>query len=309
MGNHNSARDGEGSQSPSENADGESYGGFAQAISALEKLNRLESDIATILSSCKVPVKETRKFLRCNTPEQVANISLFQYMKALFMQLGVDIGISQIEPYFYRFQVYNSAISDLYSGTSGRTCDIISEAISRFFNRDLNLGCRVEETNCVNAGNETCEFEIAVDREDYCRMILSDEEKNILRELGSDEGAERLEVSSGIPPKEMEFRLSTFRRLELVGEDGRTTELGVKCSSQHTTEDDVDTPWEDMGELSSAISSAVSFAEASHLSIPPDSEDASYEGKGPDRKSVKGYKSFAELLAKQVDEESESEGF
>jgi hypothetical protein len=205
--------------------------------------------------------------------------------------------------------VNNSAISDLYSGTSGRTCEIISEAISRFFNRDLSLGCHVEEISCVNAGDESCEFEIAVDREDYCRVTLSDEEKNILRELGSAEGAERLEVSSGIPPEEMEFRLSSLKKLELVGEDGRTTELGIKCSSQYTAEDDADTPWEDMGELSSAISSAVSFAEASHLSIPPDSEDASHGSKSPDRKTVKGYKSFAELLAKQVDQESESEGF
>jgi hypothetical protein len=64
-----------------------------------------------------------------------------------------------------------------------------------------------------------------------------------------------------------------------------------------------------MGDLSTAISSAVSFAEASHLSLPPDSEDTSQDGKAKDRKSVKSYRSFAELLAKQVDKESESEGF
>ncbi len=307
--NYERNRDGEGSQPGPDDPEGSSYGGFAQAISALEKLNRLESDIATILSSCKVPVKETRKFLRCTTPEQVANISLFQYMKALFMQLGVDMEVSRIEPYNYRFVVNSSAISDLYSGTSGRTCHLISEAISRFFNRDLNLGCTVEEIECVNAGDQSCQFKISVDREDYCRVTLSDDEKNILRELGSSESAQRLEVYTGMAPAEKEFYTSLFKKLELVGEDGRSTELGVKCSTQLRTEDDAETPWKDMGELSSAISSAVSFAEASHLSLPPDSEVTSKDGKAPDRKSVRAYRSFAELLAKQVDEESESEGF
>jgi hypothetical protein len=311
MGNPDSAKDknGEDSQPHSRNTEGErnSYGGFAQAISALEKLNRLESDIATILSSCKVPLQETRKFLRCTTPEQVANISLFQYMRALFMQLGVDIEISLIEPYSYSFIVNNSAISDLYSGTSGRTCHLISEALSRFFNRDMNLGCSVEEIKCANAGDKSCEFEITVDREDYCRHTLSSEEKNILKALGNPDGDP--EVLSGIPPKVMEFHLTLFEKLELVGEDGKTTDLGNRCSTQHTMEDETDTPWEDMGDLSTAISSAVSFAEASHLSLPPDSEDTSQDGKASDRKSVKSYRSFAELLAKQVDKESESEGF
>lgn len=307
--NYERNRNGEGSQPGPDDPEGSCYGGFAQAISALEKLNRLESDIATILSSCKVPVKETRKFLRCTTPEQVANISLFQYMKALFMQLGVDMEVSGIELYNYRFVVSNSAISDLYSGISGRTCHLISEAISRFFNRDLNLGCTVEEIECVNAGNQSCQFKVSVDREDYCRATLSDDEKNILRELGSSESAQRVEVYTGMTPVEKDFHISLFKKLELVGEDGKSTELGVKCSTQLRTEDDAETPWKDMGELSSAISSAVSFAEASHLSLPPDSENTSKDGKAPDRRSVRAYKSFAELLAKQVDEESESEGF
>jgi hypothetical protein len=230
-------------------------------------------------------------------------------MKALFMQLGVDIEISQIEPYSYCFLVNNSAISDLYSDTSGRTCHLVSEAISRFFNRDLNLGCSVEEIKCVNAGDQSCEFEISVDREDYCRATLSDDERSILRELANLEGTEDSVACSGIPPEEMEFHIATFKKLELVGEDGKSTELGIKCSSHDVKEVDSGAPWEDMGELSSAISSAVSFAEASHLSIPPDSKNPSQAGKTPDRNLVKGYRSFAELLAKQVDKESESEGF
>jgi hypothetical protein len=303
------SRGGKGSQVGEDSPESGQYGGFAQAIFALEKLNRLESDIATILSTCKVPVKETRKFLRCTTPEQVANISLFQYMRALFMQLGVDIGISLIKPYNYRFVANNSAISDLYSGTSGKTCHLISEAISRFFNRDLDLGCSVHEIECVNAGDKSCQFEIHVDKEDYCRVTLSDNEKNILRELGRSHDEPNSKFHADMTSEEREFHISWLKRLELVGEDGRSTELGIKSSSVQDTEDDAETPWEDMGDLSSAISSAVSFAEASHLSLPPDSEDPSRDGKAPDRKCVKGYKSFAELLAKQVDEESESEGF
>lgn len=287
----------------------DSHEGFAEAISTLEKLNRLESDIATMISSCKVPAKETRKFLRCTTPKQATNISLFQYMAALFMQLGIDIEISRVEPYKYCFLVRNSAISNLYSDTTGHTCHLVCEAISRFFNRDMNLGCSVKETKCVNAADKYCEFEVNVDKEDFCKTLLSDEEKFMLKELGGSTESTESQVSSGIPPEELEFRLATFRKLDLIGEDGKTTEFGTRCSSRYIEEEDVDAPWKEMGELSSAISSAVSFAEASHLSMPPKSEDSSHEAVTLDRKEVKGYRSFAELLAKQVDKESESEGF
>jgi len=311
---HSNCGDGrqrEDSQHPAKGSEreGDSLEGFAEAISTLEKLNRLESDIATMISSCKVPAKETRKFLRCTTPEQATNIALFQYMAALFMQLGIDIEISRVEPYMYCLLVKNSAISDLYSGTSGHTCHLVCEAISRFFNRDLNLGCSVKETKCVNAADKYCEFEVIVDREDFCRTLLSDEEKFILKELGRSTEATESQASSGISPKELEFRLAMFRKLDLVGEDGKATEFGIKCSSRYVEEEDVDTPWKEMGELSSAISSAVSFAEASHLSMPAKPEDSSHGAMALDRKEVKGYRSFAELLAKQVDKESESEGF
>lgn len=285
------------------------FEGFAQAIAALKKLNQLESDIATIISSCKVPLREARKFLRCTMPEQVANISLFQYMKALFMQLGIDIEVSRIEPYTYYFLAKESAISDLYSGTKGRTCHLVCEAIARFFNRDLNLSVSAEEIRCVNAGDKVCEFETTVNREDYCMMTLSDEEKHILQELAGSKGKTGDLDFSGMSSEELEFKMAMFRKLDLIDDDGNPTELGVRSSSKHVEEEEFDTPWKDMGEVSTAISSAVSFAEASHLSLPEEAEKPYQTGKAPDQKEVKGYKSFAELLAKQVDKESDSEGF
>ncbi len=299
------------SQSSSNNPEtgGDPFEGFAQAIAALKKLNQLESDIATIISSCRVPLREARKFLRCTTPEQVANISLFQYMKALFMQLGIDIEVSGIKPYTYYFLVKESAISDLYSGTRGRTCHLVCEAIARFFNRDLNLSVSAEEIACVNSGDEACQFETTVNRQDYCMMALSDEEKYILQELGRSNGRESKSDISGIPREELEFKMSLFRELELIDDEDRPTELGLRSSSKFVEEEEFDTPWKDMGEVSTAISSAVSFAEASHLSLPEESDNSYHKGKAPDQKEVRGYKSFAELLAKQVDKESESEGF
>ncbi|MCK4443455.1 MAG: hypothetical protein KAW09_02855 [Thermoplasmata archaeon] len=285
------------------------FGGFAQAVSALKKLNQLESDIATIISSCRVPVREARKFLRCSTPEQVANISLFQYMRALFMQLGIDIEVSQIEPYAYFFVVKQSAISDLYSSISGHTCHLVCEAIARFFIRDLYLSCSVDEIRCVNAGDKACEFEAIVNKGDYCRIAFSNEEKELLKELARSDGAIETPIISWASPEELEFRLFLFKEFDLVDEGGKVTELGVKCSTQPIEEEDLESPWKEMGDLTSAISSAVSFAEASHLSVPPDSQNSSHESEPLDQSKVKGYRSFAELLAKQVDKESESEGF
>jgi predicted hydrocarbon binding protein len=288
---------------------GDPFEGFAQAIAALKKLNQLESDIATIISSCRVPLREARKFLRCTTPEQVANISLFQYMKALFMQLGIDIEVSGIRPYTYYFLVKESAISDLYSETKGRTCHLVCEAIARFFNRDLNLSVSAEEISCVNAGDDVCEFETTVNKEDFCMMALNDEEKYVLKELATSKGNTKEGDLSGIPSEELEFKMSLFRELDLIDDDGNPTELGLRSSSKHVEEEEFDTPWKDMGEVSTAISSAVSFAEASHLSLMREANSSYHKSKTLDRKEVKGYKSFAELLAKQVDKESKSEGF
>ncbi len=285
------------------------FEGFAQAVSALKKLNQLESDIATIISSCTVPVREARKFLRCSTPEQVTNISLFQYMRSLFLQLGIDIEVSQIEPYVYFFVVRQSAISDLYSGLRGHTCHLVSEAIARFFIRDLYLSCSVDETRCVNAGDEVCEFEATVNKADYCRIAFSNEEKELLRELVRSDGSIETSKVPWASPEELKFRLFKFKEFNLVDEGGRVTDLGVECSTQPIEEEDLDSPWKEMGDLTMAISSAASFAEASHLSVSPNPRDSSHKDKPLDQSKVKGYKSFAELLAKQVDKQSKSEGF
>ncbi|UCD92740.1 MAG: hypothetical protein JSV43_02155 [Methanobacteriota archaeon] len=230
---------------------GSAYGGFAEAISALEKLNRLESDIATMISACRIPIKEVRKFFRCTTPDQTSNVSLFQYMKALFMQLGIDLEISGIEPYCFSFSVKDSAVSDLYSGTQGRTCDLICEAISRFFERELKLGCVVKEVRCVNAGNEFCEFEAAIDREDFCRVALGDAEREILRALmksGSGGGVQ--ESVPKVTYEELEFRMALLKKWDLIDDREKVTELGANCASYVVEEDDIEPPWREMRDLS-----------------------------------------------------------
>lgn len=285
--------------------------GFAQAISALQKLNRLESDIATLISECKVPLKETRKFLRCTTPDQASNVALFQYMRALFMQLGIELRITDVRPFRYTLAVRDSAISNLRSRTNGHTCDLISEAISRFIQRNLNLACDVEEIRCSNAGDDRCEFEATIDKEDFCRVVLSDVERDILRELTSYSGGvvDPKQLSSLIPPEEADFRLDLLRRLELVEEDGQVTELGARFSTEDVEEDDFAPPWREMSEMASAISNALSFAEASRHSLSTESKDDTQEKKFPDTKEVRECRSFAELLAKQIEKESKTEGF
>lgn len=290
--------------------DESAYGGFAEAISALEKLNRLESDIVTIISACKVPIKEIKKFFRCTTPDQASNVSMFQYMRALFMQFGIDLEISNIEPYCYSFAVRSSAVSDLYSGTQGRTCDIVCEAISRFFQRELNLDCHVKEIRCVNAENGCCEFEATIDREDFCRVALGDAEREILRTLLQSHGQDDLQgVSSDRTDEELEFRIALLKEWDLVGEGGKVTELGIKCTTQSLEENGFEPPWRGMSKLSSAISSALSFAEAGCVSLSNGSPNDAQTSKISDLKEVRECRSFAELLAKQVNKESKKEGF
>lgn len=279
--------------------------GFAQAVSTLEKLNRLESDIATIISSYKVPIKEARKFLRCTTPEQLANISLFQYMKALFVQLGIDIDITRVEPFVYLFHVKDSAISNLYSGIKGRTCYLICEAIARFFNRDLNLSVSVEETQCVNNGDEMCLFETRVNKEDFCTITLSDEEKRFLAGLAN---SNEVSTKTSLSQEELDFMMDMFQRYNLINEVGKVTQLGVRCASQFIEEEEIESPWSSMSNIASAISNALSFAEATYLSLSAESRNPSETDRPLSRKKVRSYRSFAELLAKQVVNESSTEG-
>lgn len=303
-------RDGPCASSGTKPIDENAYEGFAETISALQKLNRLESDIATMISTYKIPTKEIRKFFRCTTPDQVTNVSLFQYMKALFMQLGINLEITGIEPFCYSFVVRNSAISDLYSGIQGRTCDLVGEAISRFFQRELNQSCVAKEIRCVNAGDSCCEFEARIDKEDFCSVAVGDSERDILRVLSKSKDVDGLrQVFSEMSDEELDFRLAQLKRLDLVGKNGEVTKLGVKCSTQSVEEHDFEPPWREMSELASAISSALSFAEAGCVSLSEDSTNDSHDGKISDSKEVRECRSFAELLAKQINKESKTEGF
>ena len=72
-------------------ADENDFGSFAEAITALGTLNKMEAAVSAALATSKVPGREKRKFMKCGTPEEAMNTALFQFMAMLFKQVGLQI--------------------------------------------------------------------------------------------------------------------------------------------------------------------------------------------------------------------------
>jgi hypothetical protein len=49
---------------------------FAEAISTLEKLTKMETKITAAMEDSRVPWKESRKLLKCMNPDQMSNTTL-----------------------------------------------------------------------------------------------------------------------------------------------------------------------------------------------------------------------------------------
>ena len=58
----------------------ELFGSFAEALSSLDRLTKIESKLSVAIRNSKVPWKETRRILKCITPDEFSNTPLFQYV-------------------------------------------------------------------------------------------------------------------------------------------------------------------------------------------------------------------------------------
>ncbi len=286
---------------------GNEFGSFAETISALGTLTKLESAVSAAIKNSKTPARETRKFLKCMSVEEAGNTALFQFIRELFRRVGLgQMKLTRNDIFRYDLAIEDSPVAKLYPNVKNKkTCYITAEAIIEFFTKDLGLPGNCEETSCVNMGDPYCEFTISLQPLAVYQLALDPYDKEIISAIIDGSTVKSLATKLEMSDEEAKYRLGVLQRYHILDEKYAITEIGdtyQKYGEGMPVEDeDFPPPWKDMAEITSAISASTSFAEAFTETA---KEDAIWEIKEEDivnladeaKKSV----SFAELISKQI---------
>lgn len=281
---------------------------FAEAISSLEKFTKIESKITVAIDISRVPWKESRKLLKCMNPAQASNTSLFQFMQALFRQMGLgQLEILEVGRFQFTLCLRNCEICKLYRAQkSGKICFITSDALLRFFVKDLDLPCSVEETKCIKEGNDFCEFKVDLQPLGVYKIALDAVDGAIIDEIiRSKFNINKFAEDNLIEEGAVEYRLLVLESYQIIDKDHKITEIGSTyqkfAQGLRALEEDFDPPWKSLQEITSAIAAKDSFAEAMSETLNPEpflkvdkSEIVNLT------EEAKKSKSFAELISKYV---------
>lgn len=281
---------------------------FAEAISSLEKLTKIESKIAIALEKSRVPWKETRKLLKCMNPAQASNTSLFQFMQDLFLRMGLGKPeISGVSRFQMIFCIKDCEICNIYRiQKSGKICFITSDALLKFFVKDLDLPCSVEETKCIMEGNDFCEFKVDLQPLGVYKIALDAIDGALINDIiNSKFEISKFAEENLIEEGAVEYRLQVLESYQIVDSEHKITDIGSTyqkfAQGLRALEEDFDPPWKSLQEITSAIAAKNSFAEAMTETLNPEpflkvdsSEIVNIA------EEAKKSKSFAELISKYV---------
>ncbi|UCG68209.1 MAG: hypothetical protein JSV09_10325 [Thermoplasmata archaeon] len=281
---------------------------FAEAISTLEKLTKIETRITAVLESSRVPWKESRKLLKCMSSDQISNTPLFQYMQNLFAETGLGkLEILDVGRFQLTFIVNDCGVCALYrTKEMGKVCFITADAILKFFVQDLDLPCSVEETKCTKEGPDYCEFKTDLQPLGVYKIALDDIDRALIGSLLSKEfDIKKLAEANEIMEEEVSYRLKVLESYQIVDANNNVTEIGSTyykfAQGLRALEEDFDPPWKGLSEITSAIAAKNSFAEAMCETINP---EPFIKVNGSEvvnlAEEAKKSKSFAELIAKHV---------
>lgn len=291
-------------------------GGFAEALASLGKLAKIEGAATAALARSKVPVKDVRMLLTCSIPDEVMNTPLFQYMRALFEQIGLGgVEIVNVDIFNYAFAVKDCPICGLYPNVKGKvTCYVTADTLAQFFTKDLRVPSEVEEIKCMNKGDAWCEFAVSMQPLSVYQFALDKTDRAMITKMmKGDTPKKAAEGLIGLSEEEMEYRLGVLRRYYILDRRGKLSEIGeTYCRYVQNfpiDEEDFPPPWHRMSEISSAIAASLSFAEA--FTETAESEPV-YDVKEDEVvnlvQKAKSSKSFAELLSKQMSRAEDDEG-
>ena len=283
------------------------FGSFAETISALGTLTKLESAVGAAIKNSKVPARETRKFLKCMSVEEASNTALFQFIRELFTRVGLgQMKLTRNDIFRYDIAIEDNPVAKLYPNVKNKkTCYITSEAIIEFFTKDLGLPGSCEETACINAGNPYCEFSVSLQPLAVYQLALDASDKEIITAIIDGSTVKSIATKLDMSDEEAQYRLSVLKRYHILDDNFIITEIGDTYhkygEGMPSQEDDFPPPWKDMAEISSAISASTSFAEAFTETAKEEplwdvNEDDIVNLADEAKKSA----SFAELLSKQI---------
>jgi predicted hydrocarbon binding protein len=281
---------------------------FAEAVATLEKLTKIETKVAVGIDRSLIPWKESRKLLKCMTPDQVSNTSLFQFMQDLFKQIGLGkLQISEVERFKLTFILTECEICRIYRSQKGnKVCFIASDALLKFFVKGMDLPCSVEESKCIKEGEEVCEFKVDLQPLGVYKIALDETDRALIDEiLGDRFRLDEFADEYDMEPGEIEYRLSVLQGYRIVDSDQNITEIGSTyykfAQGLSALEEDFDPPWKSLADITQAIAAKNSFAEA--LSETSKSDPVIEVDKSEIvnlAEEAKKSKSFAELISKHV---------
>jgi len=188
---------------------------------------------------------------------------------------------------------------------------------SSFFSKDLGLSASSEEVKCVSEGHEQCEFLVRVNALQAYQIALDEDDRKIIGIKLENPDSDIAGISEKLfmEDEEVEYRMNVLKRYRILDDDARVTEIGstyykYRLNTPKKEDEDFDPPWTMMSEISSAIAAARSFAEAMSEQfkdekkvLTPEEEKQIVNLVDESKKS----RSFAELLAKHMNEEKKEE--
>ncbi|MBI5000648.1 MAG: hypothetical protein HZB92_03855 [Euryarchaeota archaeon] len=283
------------------------YGSFAEAMTVLGNLTKIEGAVQIAIKNSRIPPKETRKLLKCSTSDEAMNTPIFQYLKELFKQIGLgNIELGDAEIFRFSFVVDHCPICKLYPGVKGKvTCYVTADTLAQFFTKDMGIPSTAEEVKCTNHGDKACEFSVSLQPLSVYQMALDATDKKIISTLIEKKETTSIADAFNLSPEELAYRMDVLRRYHILDDNRAPTEIGdTYCKYVQNfpvEDDDFQPPWHNMSKVSGAISASMSFAEAFSETA---EEDAQHDLREKDvvnlAEKAKNSKSFAELVSKNI---------
>ncbi len=266
---------------------------FAELVAVLNRVNALESAIATAISGARIPLAEVRQVLRAHGASAVEGTPAFQFLREVFAQVGLPLTIDAVGRFSWTIGVDASPYARLLAVEGPRkTCGFVSEALARFVGSDFGIPADVEEVACRNEGAPRCLFAVALDPIAVAGRALDAQDWRLLRSLAGSA------PDPTLPAEELDYRMETLIGYGLVAADGRLLpDGGALVAAGAPAEEPFAPPWRDVSRLTDAIAHAASAAEAlaevaPRTVRPSDAPDADTAALAAECHS------FAELLAR-----------
>jgi hypothetical protein len=171
-------------------------------------------------------------------------------MQNLFYEAGIGrLEISDVGRFQLSFTIKDCGVCSLYhTKEGGKVCFIISDAILKFFVKDLDLPCSVEESKCSKEGQDFCEFKTDLQPLGVYKIALDDIDRSMIGDiLGKRFVSAKFAQDNEIDEAEIGYRLKVLESYQIVDSENNVTEIGSTyykfAQGLRALEEDFEPPW------------------------------------------------------------------